>query len=1157
MKHLLLLSMWIPITLLSGADHLIETQNNVKDRIQYDIVKIRGALEDSNLTNKSDLLNQLTLLGEEANTIDYPEIEENFKATLPFDFTVHKNIYSLYSHILKSKIPQELFVWHTPKNGKLDLYEIPKDNLSSLKIKMMRNEYRYETLNITNASTIAKTITVGISNIPTNTEIKVLRGEFVDGRRIDSKFTAVWYQYSPGGTRNIGGTDALVELTMPYSFQVESGTTKQVTFLVKTDDTEAGEYNINITLNSGEALTKNVQLNLNVSALKLPKIDYALNMYDYISDKRSSVTDENQEALRKTYNSHYGNTPVIVLPRPLHKSFNEKGMFLGGYDFTALDNQLNLFPDAKNYFVYTGLESRNNFARFDFYGKAWSKAIGTWAKALSKHMIEHGKSPAQLIMDVQEEPRTLDLISVGLKYAKAVKRYAPEITTYATLYAKAAEGTEMGRELIDTLDIVNIARHHFYGNTSTKNRLTEEQRNFYRRIRERTNRNTSLWFYGTVLSTQESAENHLLHLTRDFYNNAEGSGYWSLTDNGGNPNGWNLYPRYRPTKAKTRYTPLFIDATSVNSSRQWEAVREGMQNNEYLIMLKNLVKKLEIEEYSFDTIQKEEINNLLTTVPLTAEQIEINRLKVLSLLESLHEEGNSPVYRLHVKNGHIDTIWNYENDTIAIKAIAPSINHLFEKWYITGEGSILDSNSKSTTFTMPNQSSSVTASFKYMGDIDSDGDGILNINDKDDDNDGIADILDPFPFDNTEMIDTDNDGIGNNSDLDDDNDNVNDIDEISAGTDPLNRNDYLGATRLLRISELHTFGVKLGESKKQVLTIYNDGNSPLTISELIYLHPSNKNSFSFQSWSGEIAPMSSKSIEITYTPTTEESQEASIYIRSDKTGGDFQQQLRGQGVENSQDIDTDGDGIIDIIDTDDDNDGFSDIAEIAAGTDPLDKNSYPSATRVLKIDNITPFGKVEVDETKVHTITLRNEGTATLTINRIYVHPSVKKFYKLRENWSGEIPAGGTKTLEIIFEPTQVQKMTSLIYFKSDKTSGNSEKLLQGEGISSNGIDSRILRIGTLNNFSEVSIGESKTETLTLYNDGNSPLSITNIYLHPSIVEFYSFEKIWNDDILAGESKEISITYTPTKEGVQQGLLYIRSNKTSGNTEKLLQGIGI
>lgn len=45
-------------------------------------------------------------------------------------------------------------------------------------------------------------------------------------------------------------------------------------------------------------------------------------------------------------------------------------------------------------------------------------------------------------------------------------------------------------------------------------------------------------------------------------------------------------------------------------------------------------------------------------------------------------------------------------------------------------------------------------------------------------------------------------------------------------------------------------------------------------------------------------------------------------------------------------LDTDKDGIGNNADVDDDGDGFSDAEEIAAGTDPLDENSYPASTQV-------------------------------------------------------------------------------------------------------------------------------------------------------------------------------------------------------------------
>lgn len=57
---------------------------------------------------------------------------------------------------------------------------------------------------------------------------------------------------------------------------------------------------------------------------------------------------------------------------------------------------------------------------------------------------------------------------------------------------------------------------------------------------------------------------------------------------------------------------------------------------------------------------------------------------------------------------------------------------------------------------------------------DTDTDGIGNNTDTDDDNDGVLDVDDAFPTDSTETQDFDTDGIGNNADLDDDNDGYND-----------------------------------------------------------------------------------------------------------------------------------------------------------------------------------------------------------------------------------------------------------------------------------------------------------------------------------------------------------------------------------------------
>ena len=65
------------------------------------------------------------------------------------------------------------------------------------------------------------------------------------------------------------------------------------------------------------------------------------------------------------------------------------------------------------------------------------------------------------------------------------------------------------------------------------------------------------------------------------------------------------------------------------------------------------------------------------------------------------------------------------------------------------------------------------------GDLDADGDGVINRNDA-------------FPGDATESVDTDNDGIGNNADLDDDGDTMPDRWERRFGLDSLNAADRSG-----------------------------------------------------------------------------------------------------------------------------------------------------------------------------------------------------------------------------------------------------------------------------------------------------------------------------------------------------------------------------
>jgi len=135
--------------------------------------------------------------------------------------------------------------------------------------------------------------------------------------------------------------------------------------------------------------------------------------------------------------------------------------------------------------------------------------------------------------------------------------------------------------------------------------------------------------------------------------------------------------------------------------------------------------------------------------------------------------------------------------------------------------------------------------------------------------------------------------------------------------------------------------------------------------------------------------------------------------------------------------DTDHDGTIDEGDSDDDNDGWSDAQEAAAGTDPLDPNSYPNTPPVAVNDTATTTINTPVDiqvlanDSDINEDTLsisavtvsENDGNVTIVDNIIrYTPPSDFSgedsfVYSISDGHGGE--ANATVTVTIVLEPIE------------------------------------------------------------------------------------------------------------------------------------------
>ena len=172
------------------------------------------------------------------------------------------------------------------------------------------------------------------------------------------------------------------------------------------------------------------------------------------------------------------------------------------------------------------------------------------------------------------------------------------------------------------------------------------------------------------------------------------------------------------------------------------------------------------ENLTTNNIAQEQVLVQDTTPPQTPSNFEVKNTPSPTELQLTWSPNTEPDLSHYTIYMSIDGV-NYFFES---KVIPPSCNYTdsgllpgFRYYYqITASDDI------------PNESPRSSVSMG-VPDVDTDGDGIVDLYDLDDDNDGVPDDQDDFPRDPTEWRDTDGDGIGDNADTDDDGDGVPDI----------------------------------------------------------------------------------------------------------------------------------------------------------------------------------------------------------------------------------------------------------------------------------------------------------------------------------------------------------------------------------------------
>jgi|GEM_PF-4738197 len=247
---------------------------------------------------------------------------------------------------------------------------------------------------------------------------------------------------------------------------------------------------------------------------------------------------------------------------------------------------------------------------------------------------------------------------------------------------------------------------------------------------------------------------------------------------------------------------------------------------------------------------------------------------------------------------------------------------------------------------------------------------------------------------------------------------------------------------------------------------------------------------------------------------------------------------------------------------------FSDTLTIMDNLPDGDKAIYNiplSGTGILGNLTIDPssisFGDVIVDSTVTDTVTLTNDGTAPLVIESISISRAEFTFEPLTPM---PYPLSVGESIEVLihFTPTDTVDYNGTLTIEDDLPNGIKEVYqvdLTGSGILGHlSIEPAILRLP----FGSVIVDSTKTDIVTLTNDGTGPLVIESVTNTGSGDFSYSLEG-WALPHSLGiqDTVEIAVSYTPTDAGTtDNGTLTIEDNLPDGNKATYdirLSGTGI
>lgn len=557
-------------------------------RIAADIRDIEEVLRRSSLSSAQKSTFSAQLDSARVANEEVAPVEGSIKTILPIN-EIHRNVMATYGAILAAEKVAPVTVWKKHRYAWLPLLLKPQTSEApEVSISMLGNQFRSDSLLITNASDSPKTVQLEIKDPPKGARegwLQVLQAVWMDT-----------YQGTPV-------TDGLLPIT-DNKVTIPAGFTQPIWFIVDSSKVPAGNYKSTFTVNG-----ENVPFHLSISSVKMGRPRLSLTAWDYTdpqsmrSGASRGITAKNFAGARTLMRSHFLDSPWAtrnILPYPQAEDFDAQNNLKTVLDFTALDEWITGWPDARRYLVFVSATENTTFGGAKRGTAEFDARMGSWARVLSERMKKLGKDPSQLALLIVDEPglRGQWQDDVTAEWGKAIKAAAPEITLFSDP-VWSDPTAENHREMAKYMDILTPNTQKYFGS------YEKPARDFFEKQRLD---GKNLWLYACIGPTRLFNPQQYFRgqAWRVFSMGGNGMGFWAFGDSGGQPTSWNDY------QISQSFTLAIIDEDTVHNSINWESVREGVQDFEELAMLRDAIAQS--SDAAFKTAAQKVLSDAIAAV---------------------------------------------------------------------------------------------------------------------------------------------------------------------------------------------------------------------------------------------------------------------------------------------------------------------------------------------------------------------------------------------------------------------------------------------------------------------------------------------------------------------------------------------------------------